>query len=176
MFLLLYQIANAIEDLERKLSQWNVGKPDSASSRAVPEAKQKANPAQSEKPNQDLDLYGLMIALGERALNSTWFGSGVDCYGERAEELYTFTDQNKPIDGRDLLDITSSIHQTIQGDFQAFDPGATSHWILIRAWDGSGFYIETNDPKIKEQLKTHFQASEDVEGAYPPYEGLFIGI
>ncbi|HEX9334225.1 MAG TPA: tetratricopeptide repeat protein, partial [Anaerolineales bacterium] len=175
-FLALSQDANAREEIERKLSQWNVGKPDSVSSRAVPEAKQKTNPVQFKKPNQDLDLYGLMTAMGERALNSIWFGSGVGCYGERAEELYAFTDQNKPMEGRDLLEITSGIRQTIQGDFQAFDPGATSHWILIRAWDGSGFYIETNDPKIKEQLKTHFQASEDVEGAYPPYEGLFIGI
>ena len=94
---------------------------------------------------QDLDLYGLIVALGERALNSIWFGSGVDCYGEKAEELYAFTDHNRPIEGGDFLDITSGIRQTIAGDFHAFDPGATSHWIFIRAWDGSGFYIEIDD-------------------------------
>jgi len=176
-FLALTQDANAREEIEQKLMQWDVGEPDRADHRSTgPDDRQKTNQGQSEQPNQARDLYSLIIALGERALNSTWFGSGVDCYGEKAEELYAFTDQNKPIEGRDLLHITSGIHQTIEGDFQAFDPSATSPWIFIRAWDGNGFYIETNDPKIKKQLKTHFQAAEDVEGAYPPYEGLFIRI
>ncbi len=117
-----------------------------------------------------------MIALGERALHSTWFGSGVNCYGASAEELYALTEQNKPIDGRDLLPIMSGIHQTLKGDFEAFDPGAISHWIFIRAWDGNGFYIETNDSKITELLKVHFLAVEEVEGANPPYESLFIRV
>jgi tetratricopeptide (TPR) repeat protein len=174
-FLALSQDVNAKEEIERKLNQWNVGKPERTSNRSTGlDARQKTNPVQSDRTNPDLDLYVLIAALGERALNSTWFGSGVDCYGERAEELYAFTDQNKPIEGHDLLQITSGIRQTIQGDFQAFDPDATSHWILIRAWEGSGFYVEANDAKIMKQLKTHFQAAEDVEGAYTPFEGLFI--
>jgi tetratricopeptide (TPR) repeat protein len=176
-FLTISQNSQARNEIERKLSQWNDAKRNSLSSRSVvPDDRQKTNRASSEKPDQDFDLYGLIVALGERALNSTWFGSGVNCYGEKADELYAFTDQNKPIDGRDFLDIASGIRQTIEGDFQAFDPGATSHWILIRAWEGSGFYVETNDPKIKKQLKTHFQAVEDVDGASPPYEGLFTRI
>jgi len=92
----------------------------------------------------------LIIALGERALQSTWFGSGADCYGEKAEELHAFIDQNKPIEGRDLLPIPTGIHQImIEGDFQAFDPGATSPWIFIRAWDGTGFHIEQTTPKSR---------------------------
>ena len=176
-FLSLTQDANARAEIEQKLSQWNMDEPDRANHRSiVPHDRHKTNQDQPEEPDEVLDLHGLLIALGERALHSTWFGSGVDCYGEKAEELHTFTDQNKPIEGRDLLHITTGIHQTIEGDFQAFDPGATSPWIFIRAWDGTGFHIETNDPEIKNQLKQHFQAVEDVEGAYPPYEGLFIHI
>ncbi len=44
----------------------------------------------------------------------------------------------------------------------------------MRAWDGSGFYIETNDYKVKECLEARFQNVEDVEEAQPPYEALFI--
>ncbi len=113
-FLALSEDANAREEIEQKLSQWNVDRLDVASDRSTdPDARQKTNPVQSEQPNQDLDLHGLIIMLGERALNSTWVGSGVSCDGERAEELYAFTDQNKPIKGRDLLEITSGIYQTI---------------------------------------------------------------
>jgi tetratricopeptide (TPR) repeat protein len=172
-FLAISQNSEARDEIEQKLSQWNEGKRNSVSSQSVvPDDRQRTN--QPPLAGPDLDLHGLIVALGERALNSTWFGSGVDCYGEKAEELYAFTDQNKPIEGHDLLHITSGIRQTIEGDFQAFDPGATSHWIFIRAWDGSGFYIETNDHKIRGQLKTCFQTVEEVEGVSPPYEGLFI--
>ena len=176
-FLAISQDPRAREEVEQKLSQWNEGKRNGVSSRsAVPEDRQKTNQAESETPDRDLDLYGLITALGERAVNSTWLGSGVDCYGKKAEELLSFTDHDRPIEGQDFLRITSGIHQTIEGDFTAFDPGSTSHWILIRAWGGRGFYIETNDPKSKERLRTHFQAVEEVEGAYSPYEGLFIRI
>jgi hypothetical protein len=100
----------------------------------------------------------------------------VDCYGETAEDLYAFTNHNRPIEGRDFLDIASGIRQTIEGDFQAFDKDAPSHWLFIRAWGGSGFYIELDDSNSKERLKTHFQSVEEVDGASPPYEGLFIRI
>jgi hypothetical protein len=100
----------------------------------------------------------------------------VDCIGERAKELYAFTEHNRPIPGRDLLHITSGIRQTIEGDFTAFDPDGTSHWVFIRAWKGSGFYVEINDPKGKERLKTRLESVEEVEGSYPPYECLFIRI
>jgi len=174
-FLAVSQNSQARDEIEQKLSQWNEGKRNSVSSQSVvPDDRQRTNQPPPTKPDQGPDLYDLMVALGERPLNSTWFASGVDCYGEKAEELYAFTDQNKPIEGRDLLQITSGIRQTIEGDFQAFDPGTASPWIFIRAWDGSGFYIETNDPRIKTQLKTYFQMTEEVEGASPPYEGLFI--
>jgi hypothetical protein len=122
------------------------------------------------------DLYDLVLALGERALPSTWFASGVECQGEKAEELYALSDQNKPIEGREFLRITSGIHQTLQGDFQAFDPGVNSPWIFIRAWNGNGFYLETNDDEIQERLVTRFASMEEVEGASPPYAGLFIRI
>lgn len=75
--------------------------------------------------------------------------------------LCIFADQKRPIDGRDLRHITSGIRQSIDGDLHAFDASMTAHWILTRVGEGSGLYIETNDPKIKERLKTRFQAVEE---------------
>jgi hypothetical protein len=124
--------------------------------------------------NQDLDLHSMIIALGDRALNSIWVGSDVDCYGANAEELCALTDRKQPIAGNDLLRITAGVYQTIEGDFKAFDKGSTSHWFYMRAWDGGGFYIETNDHKIKEHLQSQFQDVEDVEEAKYPYESLFV--
>lgn len=126
--------------------------------------------------NQDLDLHSILAALGERALNSTWLGDTIECFGENAEELYAYTDYKRPIAGRELLRITSGIYQTIEGDLKAFDEGATSHWFFLRAWDGGGFYIETNDLESKERLMSRFQDVEEIEEARPSYEGLFISI
>lgn len=174
-FLTLSQNPRAKEEIEHKLNQWNEGKRDGVSSRgAVPEDRQETDQSALQEPDQGLDLYDLIMALGKRALNSIWLGSGVDCYGERAEELYAFTDHNRPMQGRDLLRITSGIRQTMKGEFTAFDLDTTSHWIFIRAWDGNGFYIEINDPQGKALLKTHLQSAEEVEGPDPPYESLFI--
>jgi tetratricopeptide (TPR) repeat protein len=178
-FLALSRDENARMQIQQKLNQWNEARLNELSSQsAVPDDGRKtdqvASPLVTPAQAQDLDLYDLLAALGERALRSTWLGGGVECYGEKAEELYAFTDQGRSIEGRDFLSIASGIRQTIEGDFQAFDPGANAPWIFIRAWDGSGFYVETDDPKIKERLKTHFQSLEEVEGASPPYVGLFI--
>ena len=170
-FLTLTQDPRLREEVEQKLSQW-----DAVRREAVPEDRQGIRQTQPEKREQALDLRGLLTALGERALRSTWFGRDVECYGEKADELYAFTDHDRPIPGRGLLAITSGIQQTRRGDFQAFDPGAESPWVFIRAWEGSGFYAETDDPKVKKQLRDHFPRAEDVDGASPGYEGIFIRI
>jgi tetratricopeptide (TPR) repeat protein len=174
-FLALSQSPEARGEIEQKLRRWKAGNRDRASGQeANLEGRQGANEVQPAQPDQALDLYDLILALRERAVNSIWLGSGVECYGEGAAELFSRTDQNLAIEGNDLLRITSGIRQTLAGDFQAFDPDATSPWIFIRAWQGSGFYIETNDPKIKERLKARFQSAEETEGVPPPYEGLFL--
>ena len=193
-FLAVSQDANARQEIEQRLRQWEQGRPEDHDITqdmlivklgrwvgrlgGVPDKRQKTDQVQppSRQPDQAPDLYDLIVALGERALRSIWFGSGVECYGENADELYAFTEHNQQIEGGDFLYITSGIRQTIAGDFHAFDPGAASHWIFIRAWEGSGFYIETDDTQIEQQLKTHFPLVEEVEGASPPYAGLFIRI
>ena len=174
-FLALSQDANARQEIEQRLRQWEQGKSDDHDditrdmlvaklgrwvSRlgGVSDNRQKTDevPSPSAQQDPELDFYDTDRCPGERALHSVWFGSGVECYGENADELYAFTEHNRPIEGGDFLYITSGIRQTIAGDFHAFDPGAASHWIFIRAWGGNGFYIETNDPKIKERLKNSF--------------------
>ena len=162
----------------RDLSLWDKLGRYISSRRGVPAEGQETNQVQSPsgEADQESDIYGLLTALGERALQSIWFGNNVECYGEKAEELYAFAEQEQPIDGHDLLSIASGIRQTIQGDFFAFDAGATSYWLFLRAWEGSGFYIETDDPQVERRLKKHFQAVEEAEGATPPYQGFFVRI
>ena len=176
-FLAVSQDVNSREEIEHKLRQWQVELQEDLISRdALPDNRQKTNPVPSQETAQGPDVYDLVAALGERARRSIWFGSGVDCYGEAAEKLYDFTNHNQPIEGDHFLYITSGIRQTIAGDFYAFDPGASSHWLFIRAWNGDGFYVETNDPKSKDRLKSQFPSVEEVDGAASPYVGLFIRI
>ena len=176
-FLAISKDSQARKEIEGKLSQWTKGKQNSLTRRgATSDDRQTTKQIASKKPGRTLDLYDLLSALGERALNATWLASGVNCHGEKAEELFSLAEQDQPIEGQDFLRITSGIRRTVEGDFTAFDPDGTSHWIFIRAWNGSGFYIETNDPKIKRQLQSQFRWIEEVEGTYTPFEGLFLPI
>jgi hypothetical protein len=129
-----------------------------------------------QQSNLNLDVHVILVVLGDRAVNSIWQVSGVDCFGENAEELWALDDNKQSILGSDLLRITAGIYQTIDGYFKAFDKESTSHWLEIRAWDGEGFYIETNDDEVKERLQSEFREVEAVEEARPPYQGLFISI
>jgi tetratricopeptide (TPR) repeat protein len=176
-FLRLSQDPRAKKDIEQKLRQWAAGRQESTG-RSIPaeDERKRTGSFPAPEPGPDRDLHGLMVALGQRALKSTWFVSGLDCYGEKAKELYALAEKDQPIKGDELLQLTPGIQQTIKGDFQAFDADTDSPWIFIRAWEGSGFYIETDDPKTRDRLKRHFQRLEEVEGASPPYESLFIPI
>ena len=199
-FLALSQDANARDEVEQRLRQWEQGGSEGPEEPeehditrdlliaklgrwvgrlgGISGGRKKTDEVQSPsgQPEPSLDLYALIAALEERALESIWLASGVECDGESAEELYALTSQNQPIEGGDLLAISAGIRQTLAGDFHAFDQGASSHWIFIRAWEGNGFYTETNDSNSSERLKTHFPWAEDVEGAVPPYAGLFIRV
>ncbi len=176
-FLALSQDADARREIEQRLSQWQQAVPKDERKRGpVREDKPKQTPAGSGKAGQGSDLYRLVTAFGDRSLRSTWFGSGLDCNGETTDELYALTDQNKPIEGDNFLSLATGIRQIVAGDFQAFDPGGDSPWVFLRAWEGNGFYVETDDPQVEKQLKAHYQAVEEVEGASPPYQGFFIRI
>jgi tetratricopeptide (TPR) repeat protein len=176
-FLSLSTDPEVTQEIEQLLSAWQKETPEAVPNRGVLRADQRrADQGSAQEPAAALDLYGLIAALGERALASLWFGSDVNCQGENAAQLYAWTATNQPIEGRDLLSIASGIRQTTQGDFYALDPGAASHWLFIRAWDGSGFYIEIDDAESKERLKTLLQSVEEVDGASPPYESLFIRV
>lgn len=176
-FLVRSQNPQAKKEIEQKLRQWNEEKRKASNSqRVASDSEQRVPQVAARSPGRERDLHSLIVALGERALDSTWYGRSVECYGERAEELHALTDGNMPIEGADFLSITSGILQTIRGDFQAFDPGADSPWIWIRAWEGDGFYAETDDPEIKVRLQSRFESVEQVSGATPPYEGVFVRI
>ena len=178
-FLALSREDDARREIEQRLSQWKQAAPKGEPDRSpVRDERQKQTPADAGKPDQGSDLYRLVSAFGDRSLRSTWSGSGLNCNGETADELHALTDQNKPIEGDNFLHLTAGIRQIIAGDFQAFDPGESSPWVFLRAWEGNGFYIETDDPQVEKQLKAHYhyQAVEEVEGASPPYQGFFIRI
>jgi tetratricopeptide (TPR) repeat protein len=174
-FLTLSKNPGARAEVEHKLRQWNTDQQEQANDRlALPDHERETNQRKPVNIERELDLHQILVALGKRAIDSVWFGSSVECDGEKAEELYALTNQERPIEGRVLLDLTSGIQQTIKGDFYALDPGADAHWLFIRAWEGSGFYVEIDDPKSGERLKAHFPSVEEVGGVSSPYQGLFI--
>ena len=175
-FLALSRDADARMEAEQKLRQWEEERNPVRDRTVIATDTQTTSQVAEKKPVEKPGLHSLITVLGKRALDSMWLAKGVECEGQTAEELLSLIHDNQLMEGQNFLRITSGIEQTTAGDFVAFDPGSTSPWVLIRAWEGSGFYIEISDLKIKERLKTHFPSSEEVEGATLPYESLFIRI
>jgi hypothetical protein len=59
------------------------------------------------------DLSELLEVLGEQALTSLWLCKAVECYGQIADELHNISDQQRLVNGRELLRIVVNLDSII---------------------------------------------------------------
>ena len=102
------------------------------------------------------ELAHVIATLGDEALSCEWACSGVECFGERAEELHELSDTGRRLSGHKLLAIASGISQTIEGYFRAFRDGEPQPWIIVRAVEGE-FDVQTDESAIFARVRDRFQ-------------------
>ena len=122
----------------------------------------------------DFELVDLLVSLGMRAANSTWYCNNVECLGDGAQEMYVYDDGHLPISGSELIKIASRIYQTIDGYFKAYENGETQPWLIIRAVDGAGFDVESSDASALETLRQHFPNITEMHSGKQGYTGIYI--
>jgi type III secretion system-like peptide-binding chaperone len=84
------------------------------------------------------DLASLISGWGEQALNSVWLCKNVECYGgQNTDELDLLSDQQRQVDGQELLRIVSEVDNIADGYFSAFLKGEKEPWLIVRAIDNS---------------------------------------
>lgn len=111
----------------------------------------------------DVDLKDILRVIRQVGENSSWKISDVECFGENAEHLHRISDEEKTISGDEFFGIVSSIHQTIEGTFEAFMQKEISSWCLIRAVDGTEFDIETKDLELLKKIRFSFENVKDLK-------------
>lgn len=108
------------------------------------------------------DLKDILQIVGENAEQSNWTASNVECLGENAELLHQISDNEQEITGIEFYKIVQSIHQTIDGTFEAYKPNEAFCWLLIRVVDGAEFDIETEDKELLNKIRSAFHTVKDL--------------
>jgi hypothetical protein len=103
------------------------------------------------------DLSELLEVLGEQALTSLWLCKAVECYGQIADELHNISDQQRLVNGRELLRIVVNLDSIVDGYFSAFRNNELKPWLVVRAIDSSIYKIEASDPLV-DQVKQYIRA------------------
>jgi hypothetical protein len=99
--------------------------------------------------------------LGQRAYDSEWERSGVECVGNAADKLHELSDARARVPGEALLQIAASVTQVIDGRFVGYQQYRNQPWIIIRAVDSSFYEIEIEDEEVLTQIREHFTNVED---------------
>ncbi len=105
----------------------------------------------------EFDLYDVLLAIGEPAIDSIWIADGTECLGKSAEEIHACDKTQLQIPGKEFVRMASRIYQTIEGCFYAYHESSKNPWLVIRAVDGSGFDVSTSSNKVIASIKRCFR-------------------
>jgi hypothetical protein len=109
------------------------------------------------------DLRDIIAVIGEPVLSSRWLCYDLCYTANRNGRSVEIREERLKISGEELIHLASSIHQTIDGRFEAKSGGAAKMpWLIIIAFDSSWFEVWTSKPQVIEKLKEHFQMVNDI--------------
>jgi hypothetical protein len=107
------------------------------------------------------DLIDILRLAGTDAESSSWRCRNVDCTGDLAGELHRAADAGSVLDGREMLRLAGGISQVIDGDFEAYRPGDTRPWLVVRAIDSSEYVVITADERLIARVRERFRDVPD---------------
>jgi hypothetical protein len=102
------------------------------------------------------DLIDILCLAGRDSDTSSWRCRNVECTGDLADELHRASDAGSVLPGAEMLRLASSVLQIIDGDFEAYRPGETRPWLVVRAIDSSAFAVVTHDERMLARVREQF--------------------
>lgn len=102
------------------------------------------------------DLIDILRLAGPDAELSSWRWRNVECTGKLAEELHRVSDAECALAGAEMLRLAAGVLQIIDGDFEAYRPGATRPWLVVRAIDSSLYAVITQDEGLLARVREGF--------------------
>jgi diaminopimelate decarboxylase len=107
------------------------------------------------------DLIDILRLVGPDAESSSWRCRKVECAGDLAEELHRVSDAESPLTGAEMLRLAGGVFQIIDGDFEAYRPGETRPWLVVRAIDSSEYAVITKDERLLARVRERFRDVRD---------------
>jgi hypothetical protein len=107
------------------------------------------------------DLIDILRLAGPDAESSSWHCRNVECTGDLAEELHRVSDAGSALTGVEMLRLAGGLLQVIDGDFEAYRPGETRPWLVVRAIDSSEYAAITQDERLLARVRERFRDVRD---------------
>lgn len=110
------------------------------------------------------DLRHILNAIGEPVLYSQWDCLDLWYTASRDGELYEFQETRRKLSGQEMIQLAESIHQTIDGRFEARSDGATKRlWLVILAVDSSWYEVWSSKREVIERIRICFEQVSDLD-------------
>lgn len=106
----------------------------------------------------NFDIKDILAAIVESTSNSRWRCRDLWYTTTRNGKVVSVKEARLKLSGEKLLRLAASIHQTIDGRFEARSEGAAKHpWLIIIAFDSSWFEVWSSKPRVLEKIKERFK-------------------
>lgn len=106
------------------------------------------------------DLRDILNLARDRAIESTWVCTHVDCVGPTSDDVHAASESGAEICGSRLFQLAEGIRQTIDGTFSAY-LFSDKPWCVIRAIDSTLFVVITADEAFLSQIRQRFADVRD---------------
>lgn len=104
----------------------------------------------------DFDVGDILQAVAARAGDTLWQCVDVECLGDNSNALHLFCQYRALLDTSALIHLSSGIHQTTAGSFNAYRIGERTPWMVISA-GGSFFEVKSTLDDVLPLLKARFR-------------------
>lgn len=103
------------------------------------------------------DFRYLLALIGQKARQSIWFASNVECTNRSnmsgPHPLEILADRGVPVSSDTLFGAADVAGQLIDGYFSARTNPEGDTWLVIRALEGDGFFVMTEDEDVLKSVR-----------------------
>ena len=112
------------------------------------------------------DLRDILAAVGEPVFASRWRCRDLCYTAVRDGRFDEFREARRKFTGEEMVQFAGSIHQTIDGRFEARGGGAAKRpWLVILAVDSSWFEVWSSKREVLERVRARFEKVSDLPAA-----------
>lgn len=94
------------------------------------------------------DLRNLLVLVAPAVRRMNWRICGLECVGERSDELHRLALHGDLVDGDLLMTLAAGIEQVIDGEFSGYEPGRAEPTLVFRAVDSSSWDISAESDAV----------------------------